>query len=89
VSVELVHLGFGGVLAVNRIVAILDPDSAPVKRMVREAKQDKTAIDMTYGRKTRAVVILDSGHVAFAPIKPDTILERIRQARGLASKDGT
>lgn len=86
-SVELVHLGFGGVVAVNRIVAILDPDSAPVKRLIREAKQEKTAIDMTYGRKTRAVLILDSGHVAFAPIKPDTILERIRQARESAENE--
>ncbi|MCL4490031.1 MAG: DUF370 domain-containing protein [Chloroflexi bacterium] len=79
---ELVHIGFGGVLAANRIVAILAPDSAPVKRMIRNARKSDTAIDMTYGRKTKAVVILDSGHIALAALQPETIVNRIKQQRG-------
>ncbi|MGB9302042.1 MAG: DUF370 domain-containing protein, partial [Anaerolineae bacterium] len=61
-----VHVGFGGVVAANRILAILDPNSQPVRRMVRQAKRDGVAIDMTYGRKTRTVIVLDTGHIITA-----------------------
>lgn len=81
-TTELVHVGFGGVLAANRIVAIVSPDSAPVRRLVQEARERRMAIDMTYGRKTKAVIILDSGHVALAAIQPETIANRLEGARG-------
>jgi regulator of extracellular matrix RemA (YlzA/DUF370 family) len=74
-----VHVGFGGIVAANRILAILDPNSQPVKRMVRKAKKDGMAIDMTYGRKTRTVIILDTGHIITAAIQPETIVGRLRQ----------
>jgi len=74
-----VHVGFGGIVAANRILAILDPNSQPVRRMVREAKKDGMAIDMTYGRKTRTVIILDTGHIITAAIQPETIVGRLRQ----------
>ncbi len=80
-ATEFLHIGFGGVLAANRIVAILAPDSAPVKRMVRHARRSETAIDMTYGRKTKAVVVLDTGHLALAAIQPETIVGRLKQQR--------
>ncbi|NIN69637.1 MAG: DUF370 domain-containing protein [Anaerolineae bacterium] len=74
-----VHVGFGGIVAANRILAILDPNSQPVRRMVRRAKKEGTAIDMTYGRKTRTVIILDTGHIVTAAIQPETIVGRLRQ----------
>jgi regulator of extracellular matrix RemA (YlzA/DUF370 family) len=74
-----VHVGFGGIVAANRILAILDPNSQPVKRMVRKAKKEGMAIDMTYGRKTRTVIILDTGHVITAAIQPETIVGRLGQ----------
>ena len=74
-----VHVGFGGVVAANRILAILDPNSQPVRRMVRRAKKEGMAIDMTYGRKTRTVIIADTGHIITAAIQPETIVGRLRQ----------
>ncbi len=81
-TTELVHVGFGGVVAANRIVAIVSPDSAPVRRLIQEARERQMAIDMTHGRKTKAVVVLDSGHVAMAAIGPETIVNRIEHAKG-------
>ena len=81
-STELVHVGFGGIVAANRIVAIVSPDSAPVRRLVHEAKSRHMAIDMTYGRKSKAVIILDSGHVAVAALQPETIASRLEGQRG-------
>ena len=79
---ELVHVGFGGILAANRIVAIVSPDSAPLHRLVQEARDRRMAIDMTYGRRTKAVIVLDSGHVAMAAIQPGTIANRLDNLRG-------
>ncbi len=81
-STEFVHVGFGGVLAANRIVAIVSPDSAPMRRLIQEAKGRHMAIDMTFGRKTKAVIILDSGHVAMVALGPETIVNRVNSARG-------
>jgi regulator of extracellular matrix RemA (YlzA/DUF370 family) len=75
-----VHVGFGGVVAANRILAILDPNSQPVRRLVRQAKRDGVAIDMTYGRKTRTVIVLDTGHIITAAIQPETIVGRLGQS---------
>jgi regulator of extracellular matrix RemA (YlzA/DUF370 family) len=77
---DAVHVGFGGVVAANRILAILDPNSQPVRRMVRQAKRDGVAIDMTYGRKTRTVIVLDTGHIITAAIQPETIVGRLGQS---------
>ena len=74
---ELVHIGFGNVLAINRVVAIVSPGSAPTKRLVQESKGAGQIIDMTSGRRAKAVLILDSGHVVLAAIAPETITRRI------------
>jgi len=74
-----VHVGFGGIVAANRILAILDPNSQPVRRIVRKAKTEGMAIDMTYGRKTRTVIILDTGHIITAAVQPETIVGRLHQ----------
>ncbi|MDR7556742.1 MAG: DUF370 domain-containing protein [Armatimonadota bacterium] len=73
---RLINIGFGNILAANRIVAIISPDSAPVKRIIQEARERGTLIDATYGRRTRAVVITDSGHVVLAAVQPETVAHR-------------
>ena len=74
---ELVHIAFGNVLAANRVIAIVAPDSAPVKRLIREGRSNNLAVDMTNGRKTKAVVVLDSGHIVLAPVTPETLANRL------------
>jgi len=81
-STELVHIGFGSILAINRVIAIISPNSAPTKRMVQEAKSGGMVIDMTSGRRTKAVLVLDSGHVVLAAIAPETIAGRVAASRG-------
>lgn len=76
---QLINIGFGNIVSANRIVAIVSPESAPIKRMVQEAKDAKTAIDATYGRKTRAVLIMDSGHIIMAAIQPETVAARFEK----------
>lgn len=76
-SADLVHIGFGQVLAARRVLAITSPDSAPVKRMIQEGRRKGTCIDMTSGRKTRAVLVLDSGHIVLAALTPEGLASRI------------
>ena len=74
---QLVNIGFGNIIAANKIVAIVSPDSAPIKRMIQEAKDEKTAVDATCGRRTRAVIITDSDHVILSAVQPETIAHRL------------
>ena len=74
---KLVNIGFGNIIALERVISIVSPESAPIKRLVQEAKDSKMAIDATYGRKTRAVIIMDSGHVVLSAIQPETVASRI------------
>ena len=74
---QLVNIGFGNIVSAERIVAIASPESAPIKRMVQEAKDNKTAVDATYGRRTRAVLIMDSGHIILSAVQPETVGARI------------
>lgn len=74
---QLVNIGFGNIIAANKIVAIVSPESAPIKRMVQEAKDARTAIDATCGRRTRAVLIMDSGHLILSAVQPETIAGRV------------
>ena len=74
---NFINIGFGNIVSAERIVAIVSPESAPIKRMVQEAKDNKTAVDATYGRRTRAVLIMDSGHVILSAVKPETVGGRI------------
>ena len=74
---QLVNIGFGNIIAANKIVAIVSPESAPIKRMVQEAKDAKTAIDATCGRRTRAVLIMDSGHIILSAVQPETVAGRV------------
>ena len=74
---QLVNIGFGNIVSADKIVAIVSPESAPIKRMIQEAKDAKTAVDATYGRRTRAVLIMDSGHVILSAVQPETVAGRV------------
>ncbi len=74
---QLVNIGFGNIVSAERIVAIVSPESAPIKRLIQEAKDNKTAVDATYGRRTRAVLIMDSNHVILSAVQPETVGGRI------------
>ena len=76
---QLVNIGFGNIVSADRIVAIVSPESAPIKRMVQEAKDNKTAVDATCGRRTRAVVITDSGHIILSTLQPKTITRKLNK----------
>ena len=81
-ATELIHLGFGNILAINRIIGVVSPNSAPTKRLVQEGKNNSSLIDMTNGRKTKAVLFMDSGHIVLAAITPETIAGRLAASRG-------
>jgi len=80
--IELVHVGFGNVLAMNRVIAIASPNSAPTKRTMQEGKSKGLLIDMTNGRRTKAVIFTDSGHIVLAALAPETITGRLQVTRG-------
>jgi regulator of extracellular matrix RemA (YlzA/DUF370 family) len=74
---RLINIGFGNMIAAERIVAVVSPDSAPVKRLVQEARDARRVVDATQGRRTRAVVITDSDHVVLSAIQPETVASRV------------
>lgn len=74
---KLVNIGFGNVVVANRIIAIVSPESAPVKRLIMEARDQNTLIDATYGRRTRAVVVTDSDHIILSAVQPETMANRL------------
>ena len=83
---RLINIGFGNMIAADRIIAIVSPDSAPVTRMIQEARDRKRVIDATQGRRTRAVIQTDSDHVVLSAIQPETIAGRVGQ-RDAAIRD--
>lgn len=74
---QLINIGFGNIVSANRIISIVSPESAPIKRLIQEAKDAKMAVDATYGRRTRAVIIMDSGHVILSAVQPETVASRL------------
>ncbi len=75
--VKLINIGFGNIISANRIISIVSPESAPIKRMIQDTKDRGMLIDATYGRKTRAVVMMDSGHVILSSVQPETVANRV------------
>lgn len=75
---SLINIGFGNVVNSDRIVAIISPDSAPSKRLIQNAKDSNSVIDSTQGRRTRAIIITDSGHVILSALLPETIAGRLK-----------
>lgn len=86
-NMQLINIGFGNIVASDRIISIVSPESAPLKRIIQEAKDDKKAIDATFGRRTRAVIIMDSGHVILSAVQPDTIAGRLNNNQNDIEKE--
>ncbi|NNG66212.1 extracellular matrix/biofilm regulator RemA [Caldanaerobacter subterraneus] len=76
-SIKLINIGFGNIISANRLVAIVSPESAPIKRIIQEAKNRGMLIDATYGRRTRAVIITDSDHIILSAVQPETVANRL------------
>ena len=74
---KLINIGFGNMVASGRLVAIVAPESAPIKRIIQDAKERGTLIDATYGRRTRAVLVMDSDHVILSSVQPETVANRM------------
>mgnify|MGYP002549771793 FL=1 len=83
---KLINIGFGNMVSASRLIAIVSPESAPIKRMIQEARDRKRVIDATQGRRTRAVIQTDSDHVVLSAIQPETIAGRVGQ-RDAAIRD--
>ena len=74
---KLINIGFGNMVSANRLVAIVSPESAPIKRIMQDAKERGTLIDATYGRRTRAVIVMDRDHVILSAVQPETVANRL------------
>lgn len=75
-DIQLINIGFGNIVSANRVVAIVSPDSSPIKRIISDARDRGHLIDATYGRRTRAAIIMDSSHVILSAIQPETVANR-------------
>ena len=76
-AIRLINIGFGNIVSANRIVSIVSPESAPIKRIIQDARDRGFLIDATYGRRTRAVVVMDSGHIILSAVQPETVANRV------------
>jgi len=79
-GLKLINIGFGNMLNADRLLAVLSPDSAPIKRIIQESKERGRLIDASHGRRTRAVLIMDSDHVVLSYLQPETIASRLKSA---------
>ena len=77
---NLINIGFGNFVSAQRVIAIVSPESAPIKRIIQDARDAGNLIDATYGRKTRAVVITDSDHVVLSAVQPETVASRFEES---------
>ena len=84
---QLINVGFGNIVSANRIIAIVSPEAAPIKRLIQEAKDQGRAIDATCGRRTRAVIIMDSDHVVLSAVQPETVAGRFDEETSAVSGD--
>lgn len=83
-DIRLINIGFGNIVAANRVIAIVSPESAPIKRIITEARERGELVDATYGRRTRAVIVMDSGHVVLSSIQPETVANRFMIGKEIA-----
>ena len=78
-AMKLLNIGFGNMVAVNRMVALVSPESAPIKRIIQDVRERGHLIDATFGRRTRTVIVMDSGHVILSALQPETLSARLNQ----------
>ena len=81
---KLINIGFGNMASASRIVAVVSPDSAPIKRIIRETEDKGMMINATYGRRTRAVLVTDSGHIILSALQPETLSKRLDETEEMA-----
>ena len=84
---KLINIGFGNMVSASRIITIVSPESAPIKRIIQDARDNGVLIDATYGRRTRAVIVMDSGHVILSAIQPETVANRFVQSDDMEKED--
>ena len=84
---KLINIGFGNMVNASRMIAIISPESAPVKRIITEARENRVLVDATYGRRTRAVIITDSDHVILSPLQPETVANRLNDSDDEGDED--
>ena len=84
---KLINIGFGNMVSAGRLVAIVSPESAPIKRIIQEARDRGVLVDATYGRRTRAVIIMDRDHVVLSAIQPETVAGRMSSRDGEEDED--
>ena len=84
-TMDPIHIGFGNIIAMNRVIAMVSPNSAPTKRAIQEGRNKGILIDMTNGRRTKAVIMMDSGHIILAALAPETIAGRSQAGRGCSA----
>ena len=84
---KLINIGFGSLVAAQRILALMDPDSAPIKRVVQEARERGMLIDASYGRKTKTVILMDTDHVILSGLTPDVLGERLGGVEAKAKEE--
>lgn len=87
-EMTLINIGFGNIVAANRIIAIVAPESAPIKRIIQEARDRGMLIDATYGRRTRAVILTDSDHVILSAVQPETVVHRVLTNKPIGEQAG-
>ena len=85
---KLINIGFGNVISAKRLVAIVSPDSAPIKRMIQDARDRGPLIDASYGRRTRAVIIMDSDHIILSAVQPATVAHRLDENADMTDLGG-
>ena len=85
-EMKFINIGFGNVVSAHRVISIVAPESAPIKRIVQEARDAGELIDATYGRRTRSVLAMDSGHVILSAVQPETIVNRIADKEDAGAK---
>ena len=78
-SVSMVSIGFGNIVSAGRIIAVVSPESAPIRRVITEARDRGMLVDATHGRRTRAVIVADSGHVVLSAVNPETVVSRLNE----------
>ena len=84
---KLINIGFGSMIAAGRMIAVVDPDSAPIKRMIQEARDRGMLIDASYGRKTKAVILMATDHVILSAITPEMIRDRWQDKQNDAQEE--
>ncbi len=78
-GMKLINIGFGNIVSSSRVIAVVSPESAPIKRLIQEAREHGMLIDATYGRRTRAAIVMDSRHVILSAVQPETVANRFGQ----------